>query len=136
MLAMGTGTLLATLGPLLALSFHFAAPWFFAGAFFLLALTANMTPVFLSILSETNPEESLGACASFSNFLAYMYVALLGTFSGMLMDIFPPQSIENIKIYGRNSYIAVYLFLTFLAFIAFLCSLKIKETSGNHPPHK
>ena len=130
MLAMGTGTFLATLIPLFALLFHISAPWLFTASLFLLALTANMTPVFLAILSETNPDSTLGACTSFSNFLAYMLVALLGTFAGILMDLFPPQIMEGVRIYGRNSYIAVYIFLTALSVIAFCCSLKVKETNG------
>ena len=127
-LAMGAGTLLATAGPLTALVFHCSAPWIFAGGLFLLALSANMTPVFLTVISETNPPDALGVCASFSNFLAYMYVALLGTFAGMLMDLFPPQIVEGIRTYGRNSYLAVFLLLTLLAVVGFLCSLKIKES--------
>lgn len=130
MLAMGCGTLLATVIPLLALFFHISAPWIFTGALFLLALTANMTPVFLAILSETNPDRTLGACTSFSNFFAYMLVALLGTFAGVLMDLFPPQLMDGIRIYGRNSYIAVYLFLSVLASIAFFSSLRVRETNG------
>lgn len=130
MLAMGTGTFLATLIPLFALLFHISAPWLFTASLFLLALTANMTPVFLAILSETNPDSTLGACTSFSNFLAYMLVALLGTFAGILMDLFPPLLANGVRIYGRNSYIAVYIFLTALSVIAFCCSLKVKETNG------
>lgn len=130
MLAMGCGSLLATLIPFFALLFHISSPWLFTGALFLLSLTANMTPVFLAILSETNPDRTLGACTSFSNFLAYMLVAILGTFTGILMDLFPPQIMDGIRIYGRNSYIAVYFFLTLLASIAFFCALKVKETNG------
>lgn len=130
MLAMGMGTLLATAVPLLALYWGISSPVLFAGSLFILALAANMTPVFLSILSETNPNRALGACASFSNFLAYMFVALLGTCAGFLMDLFPPEILEGVKVYGRKSYIAIYLFLTVLASFAFFCSLKVKETYG------
>ncbi len=136
MLIMGSGTFLATFLPLLALCLNISAPWFFTGTLFLLALSANMTPVFLAILSETNPDRTLGACTSFSNFFAYMLVALLGTFAGFLMDLFPPQIMDGVRVYGRNSYIAVYLFLTLPGTIAFLSSLKVPETNGKEYEEK
>ncbi len=127
---MGAGGLVATAGVLLALALDFRQGWYFAALFFLVSLTSNMTPVFLAIVAETNPPENLGVCASLSNCTAYLLVALLGNVSGVLMDLFKPEIINGAKIYGRNSYIAVFALFTILAIFCFASSLKIIETNG------
>ncbi len=131
-LFMGAGTLIATGGSLAALFAGWHAPWFFTAIFLLLAVSANMTPIYLALLNETNKQENLGTCVSFSNALAYLLVALLGNFSGLLMDMFKSNIINGVRVYGANSYIAVFALFTILAAAAFAASLKIKETGGRH----
>ena len=130
MLVMGGGSLLAAGGALTALALDFHQGWYFASLFFLIAIAANMTPVFLALLTETNPPETLGVCASLYNCIAYLLVAALGNVTGVLMDLFKPEIINGVKIYGRHSYIAVFTLFTVLAIICFLASLKIIETRG------
>ena len=127
---MGTGTLVCTGGALAALWFEWHSAWFFCGVLLLLACCANMTPVFLALLAETNPPENLGVCASFSNFLAYLMVALLGHFSGMMMDLFEPEIVGGVRVYGTNSYLAVFGLCTAAAAIAFAASFLVKESRG------
>jgi len=127
---MGTGTLLCTGGALIALWFEWHSAWFFCGVLLLLACCANMTPVFLALLAETNPPENLGVCASFSNFLAYLMVALLGHFSGVMMDLFEPEIVDGVRVYGTNSYLAVFGLCTAAAAVAFAASLMVKESRG------
>ena len=127
---MGTGGLVATAGVLIALVLDFRHGWFFTALFFLVSITSNMTAIYLALLTETNPPEILGVCASFQNFAAYFLVAVLGNASGLLMDLFKPEIINGAKIYGRNSYIAVFTLFTIMAIFCFISSLKIIETNG------
>ena len=87
-------------------------------------------PIFLALVAETNPPENLGVCASFSNCLAYLMVALLGNLAGVLMDLFEPTVIDGVRVYGSNSYTAVFALCTAAASIAFGASLMVKETRG------
>ena len=127
---MGTGGLVATAGVLIALALDFHQGWYFAALFFLVSITSNMTAIYLALLTETNPPEILGVCASFQNFAAYFLVAVLGNVSGLLMDMFKPEIINGAKIYGRDAYIAVFGLFTAMAIVCFFASLKIVETNG------
>ena len=127
---MGLGVLLGTAGPLLAIACGLHWAWLFCGAFLLLACCCNMGPIFMALLAETNPPENLGVCASFSNCLAYLTVALLGNLAGMLMDLFEPAIVGGVRVYGTNTYLAVFALCTGAAAISFAASLMVKETYG------
>ena len=60
---------------------------------------------------------------SFSNFFAYAAVAIFGSAAGFLMDIYPPEIIDGIKVYGRNSYLILF------SFFAVLCSFAVYYTA-------
>jgi MFS family permease len=127
---MGIGTLLCNAAALLALLIGWHAPWYFTVIFLLLAIGSNMTAVYLALISETNPLATLGVCTSFGNFLAYMLVALLGNFAGLLMDAFPSSVVDGVRIYSPRAYAAVFGLFTALAFIGFLFSLTVRESRG------
>lgn len=130
LLLMGGGTLAGVLGILLAMFFGIRCPRLICTLLFVPAFCANMTPVLLALLSETNPQEQLGTCASLCNCLSYMLVALTGTLTGMLMDLFMPDIINNVRVYPVNSYLAVFGLLTLMGGISFAFSLFIRESNG------
>lgn len=116
-----------------ALVFDWRMPWFFIFLFILLAVCSNMSPVFLSILRETNPADNPGICASLSNFVPFALIALLGNLAGFLMELFDPViTDEGIRVYGANSYIAVFLLYTLFALAGLFLTFGIRETRGQH----
>jgi hypothetical protein len=130
LLVMGASSLLCTAAGLGALLGGCRAPWLFTAIFLILSLTANMTAVYLALLSETNDLKLLGVCTSFGNFLAYMLVALLGNGAGLLMDAFPARIVDGVRIYSPRAYAAVFTLFTALAAVGFLCSLAVRESRG------
>ena len=130
LLVMGASSLLCTAAGLGALLGGCRAPWLFTAIFLILSLTANMTAVYLALLSETNDLKLLGVCTSFGNFLAYMLVALLGNGAGLLMDAFPARIVDGVRIYSPRAYAAVFGLFAALAAVGFLCALTVRESRG------
>lgn len=110
--------------------------WFDTGAFLpvagmiVMAFAGNVAPIFVAILKESNPERSFGTSVCVCNSIAYGVSAAFGAGAGKLMDVFPPETVEGIKIYGKNSYLLVFAVLTVIAIVAAWSSLFIKETNG------
>ena len=114
---------------LLAIVFDFRTPWL-ALVFCILTVTANITPVTISLLRETNTPNVTGVSVSFLNFGNYIMVALLGTATGLLMDLFPPLLCNGTQIYGRNSYLALFGLLFLLSCIVAGNAFRLRETNG------
>ena len=129
-LASGGGNLLCMATALVAIIADCRAAWLFAALFFLLALVANMNPVIIALLSETNDLKYLGLCISVGNFLAYSLSALLGNGAGLLMDLFPSSVVADVRIYCRAAYAAVFALFSLVAAVSFLLSLAVRESRG------
>ena len=132
MLFMAVGTFISSGGLIPALYFGWRMPWLCISLFILLAVCSNMSPVFLSILRETNPADNLGICASLANFVPFALIALLGNLSGFLMELFRPEIVDGVRIYGANSYITVFSLFTAFALAGLFLSFGIRETRGRH----
>jgi len=78
----------------------------------------------------------MGVGVSFMNFCAYLAVAVLGNAVGLLMDIFPPERIDARMLYGRNSYLAVFIILLAFACFGAYSSTRLRETMGNSIPEQ
>lgn len=108
---------------------NFRSPWL--GAFFcLLALTGSLSAIMIPLLRETNPEPQVGLAISFMNFSFFLAVALFGNLVGFLMQLFEPQPVDGVLIYGRLSYLTVFAALLLGATIVFHCSRQLRETYG------
>ena len=125
----GLGCLISFLALHLATVFDFRTPWL-ALVFCILTVTANISPVTISLLRETNTPNVTGVSVSFLNFGNYIMVALLGTAAGLLMDLFPPQICGQTQIYGRDSYLAVFTLLFLLSCLVCGCAFRLREPSG------
>ena len=112
-----------------AILFDFRTQWI-ALFFCILTVTANISPVTISLLRETNTPNVTGVSVSFLNFGNYIMVALLGTAAGLLMDLFPPQICGQTQIYGRDSYLTVFSLLFLLSCIVCGSAFRLRETNG------
>ena len=81
---------------------------------------------------ETNPANRVGTSLSIGNCFSYLIIAIVGTLTGKLLELFPPQIVNGIKIYGRNSYLTVFVLLTLLGMVTAANSLCLKETKGKN----
>ena len=106
---------------------HYLLP---AAAWLLLSFAGNNATIQVAMLRETNPENRVGTSLSIGNCVSYLLIAIVGTLTGKLLELFPPEKVNGIKIYGRNSYLAVFTLLTLLGISCAVNSLFLKETRG------
>lgn len=96
-------------------------------AFCSLASMTAMSPLLVIAINETNHHSVCVTAAGILNAMFFLTVGIFGNMTGLMMNIFPPESINGILVYGRNSYLAV--FIPLLAFsLAELCfAMRIRE---------
>ena len=128
----GFGTLTGSLMLLSAAIFDIRAWPLSAAAWILFSFAGNCATIQVAIQKETNPANRVGTSLSIGNCFSYLIIAIVGTLTGKLLEIFPPQIIDGIKIYGRNSYLAVFILLAVLGSTAAANSLFLKETHGKN----
>lgn len=113
-----------------ALIFDIRQPVWAVTGMILLAFGGNVTPIFVSLVKETNEENRFGTVLCVGNFFSYSVTAGFGCVLGKLMDIYPPQKIDGISVYSRNSYLLVFAVLIPLLAISMFCALKLRESYG------
>lgn len=94
----------------------------------LIALNAANTPLTVPITMSTNNYSVRTTAASVINSVSFIFVGIVATLIGLLLDLFPiVGKINDNIIYGKESYLTVFLFFTVLAMIEIFVSFKIKE---------
>ena len=114
----------------LCLAFDLGCAGMIAGLFCLLALTASTSSITIPLLHETNPPELAGTAVSFMNFSFYLAVAIFGNAVGFLLNLYPPEQSGGIRIYSRDSYLAVFLMFALCSCVVLKYSLRMRETMG------
>lgn len=130
MLFSGVGTAVAFLLLVIALALDIHSPWLTGGSFILMAFAANISPVIVALIKETNFSDIWGVALSLYTFIAYMIIAALGNVVGLLMDAYEPTHVDGLQIYGRESYLLSFAALLFISLFAVYSAFKIKETNG------
>lgn len=128
----GFGTLTGSLMLLCAALFDLRSWPLSAAAWILFSFAGNCATIQVAMQKETNPANRVGTSLSIGNCFAYLIIAIVGTLTGKLLELFPPQIVNGIKIYGRNSYLTVFILLTVLGMITAANSLCLKETKGKN----
>ena len=128
----GFGTLTGSLMLLCATLFDLRAWQLSAAAWILFSFAGNCATIQVAMQKETNPANRVGTSLSIGNCFSYLIIAIVGTLTGKLLELFPPQIVNGIKIYGRNSYLTVFILLTVLGMITAANSLCLKETKGKN----
>ena len=96
-----------------------------------LSLTSScLSPITIPLLKETNERSLTGEAVAFSNFCAYISVAVFGNLVGVLLNIFPAVRSGNTLAFTRSSYLLLFGVLFAFATVSAFCSLKLTETSG------
>ena len=122
------GTMICTFLILLALAANIRSPYIYCIALITIASTGNIGPISYARLQATNPAEKFGTVSSIANSAAYVYSSLFGLVIGLLMDIFSPEVVDGIKIYGRSSYMLVFGFFFVCSLISSLLVFNLSES--------
>lgn len=129
MIFSGAGCFVGALMIFLMVKFDLHCGWAVAGML-LMAFAGNVSPIYVALIRESNDDNRFGTVLCVGNCLAYGISALLGGVSGMLMDVYEPTVVGNVKIYGQQSYLLVFGVFTLLGAVALLLSLGIRESYG------
>ena len=81
---------------------------FIACVFFILAANASLSSILVPVLHITNKKMVSGTAVSIMNFCFFIMVGILGTATGVLLNIFEPIKRGNLTIYTTQSYLLVF----------------------------
>ena len=103
-----------------------------AAAWIIFSFAGNCATIQVALQKETNPANQIGTSLSAGNCFSYLIIAIVGSLTGTLLELFPPQIVDGVKIYGRNSYLCVFVLLAVLGSVTAINSLFLKETHGKN----
>ena len=87
----------------------------------------SISPLLILTLHLLNRYEVSATAVSIQNFGFFMTVGILGTISGILMNVFEPVNKNGVLIYSNKSYLLVFGLFFFLSLIELICAFKIKD---------
>ena len=135
-----TGTVLLFLGCLTGFSaFRWQLPvGFLLTAFLLIGVPAGFFSFYSQIAKALNPPEWTGLAVAVLNFSAFVFIALFGNLSGLVLSFWKAEVQQN-GVFPGEAYSWLFVLLSAGAFISFVTGFLIPETgvkkaSGNLPP--
>jgi len=123
------GTVLVLAGAMTgfaAFYFHLSVGVLIA-AFFLLAFPAGFFSFYSVIAKELNPPEATGLAVAVLNFSAFVFIALFGNISGVILG-FWKNAVGPDGVFPGTAYTALFAFLTFSGLLSVLIGLFVPET--------
>lgn len=85
--------------------------------FCILAANASLSAILVPVLHLTNRKMISGTAVSIMNFCFFITVGILGTATGLLLNIFEPIKRGNVTVYTNDSYLLVFgMFLALSVF--------------------
>ncbi len=99
-------------------------------AYILLAISAAVSPVYITTIKEMNSVEVTATSVGFLNTCSYLSMALFSYAAGRVMDAFRHSAVEiaGIIIYPDSAYRMIFLGCVMLTLCSFLISFSIRET--------
>ena len=92
-----------------------------------LASTSSLSAIVIPLIKESNSAKETGSAIAFSNFGAYILVAVFGNVIGGIMNLFPPEKIGGKLIYSQYAYVSVFAFMFLCACGVLFWTVKLKE---------
>jgi MFS family permease len=92
-----------------------------------LAATSSLSAIVIPLIKESNSARETGSAIAFSNFGAYILVAVFGNVIGGIMNLFPPEKIDGKLIYSQYAYLGVFAFMFLCACGVLFWTVKLKE---------
>ncbi len=108
---------------------HLIMPCFIAWG-----MSASGMPIFSTTIKELNEPKYAGTSIGFSNAVCYIFVAIIVTLTGYILDIYSKSAIKTATAihYPPNAYIAIFIFALVLGFASLISSCYARETAGNN----
>ncbi len=104
-----------------------------SGCILCFGIGGSLTPVGAAFTRETNPPEHIGTALGFINLYSYSIIGLLGTVSGLVLDLFPvTYSGTGVKVYPVEAYAALFAILLALQLLSLRNAFLIPETNGQN----
>lgn len=99
-------------------------------SYILLAVSAAVSPVYITAMKELNKVEAVSTSVGFYNALAWSCISSTGYMTGRILDSFRHNAVEiaGIIVYPNNAYKMIFLACVMFAFISFMICFSIKET--------
>ena len=113
------------------------APFWLPAVFFvLLAYFNSVGAVAVALMMEGNPQGKGALAIGFSNFMAYVIVAIFGNASGMILDCFTPvENAQGSLVYPPCAYSVIFGILICFTLIGVYCAFKLpKDQKSVHRP--
>lgn len=111
----------------LSLIFSFRSGLLVSMLFCCLAAVATMSPLLVVVISEVNPHSVSVTATGIMNALFFFSVGIMGNLTGFMMNLFPACEVNGILVYGRNSYLAVFLPLLLFSFAELYFAFRLEE---------
>ena len=93
-----------------------------------LACGSSLSAIVIPLIKESNAAKETGSAIAFSNFGAYILVAVFGNVIGGIMNLFTPEKADGKLIYSQNAYFSVFAFMLICACGVLFWAVKLKET--------
>ena len=110
-----------------SLMFNFRSGLLTSLLFCCLAAVATMSPLLVMVINEVNPHSVSVTAVGLMNALFFFSVGIFGNLTGFMMNLFPAVNIDGILVYGRNSYLAVFLPLLAFSIAELYFAFRLKE---------
>ena len=98
-------------------------------SYIFLAISAAVSPVYITAMKEMNSIELAATSVGFLNAVSYLCVTLINFVSGRILDFFSYSAVKitGIIIYPAVAYRTIFLVCLLLSLFSFLISLTLKE---------
>ncbi|MCM8777833.1 MAG: MFS transporter [Candidatus Omnitrophica bacterium] len=123
-----TSTMIATILMLFNLVFNINPGLFLVG-YLLLAISAAVSPVYITVMKEMNSIEVAATSVGFLNTISYLFISVISFIAGRILDHFRYLALEisGVVIYPASAYRTILLLCLSLTMISFLVSFSLKE---------
>ena len=122
------GTVMVLAGCLAGLAaFHWHLQfWILIAGFLLLAFPAGFFSFYSIIAKNLNPPEMTGLAVAVLNFAAFVFIALFGNISGIILNYWKSAAVNGV--FPGEAYSALFVFLSVSALISMAIGFFIPET--------
>ncbi|MBQ9338547.1 MAG: MFS transporter [Lentisphaeria bacterium] len=129
------GTALLVLGCLTgfaAFRWQLPAGWLLT-SFFLIGVPAGFFSFYSQIAKELNPPEATGLAVAVLNFSAFVFIALFGNLSGLVLSFWKEEVLQN-GVFPGDAYACLFIVLASGALVSLATGILIPETGRKKHP--
>lgn len=119
-------SLFSTLTVFLCLTFEFHTK-LIALIFLIPSFIGSISPLLILCLHTLNRYEISATAVSIQNFCFFTMVGILGTLTGVLMNLYEPENVNGTLIYSHQSYFMVFLLFLIISVVEVISAFKIKD---------